>query len=114
MHVDEFEQHAKAVGLAVEHLKGTDGQVYLHLKPVGIAGGSHNGTECEVAILRTTESPWAPQAAVHVYPALVPMGQMNSQKSAVGPNWQYLSRRFDKMPTPKSFLAHLLKVLGET
>ncbi|HZR82576.1 MAG TPA: hypothetical protein VFD92_15885 [Candidatus Binatia bacterium] len=113
MTVDEFEQHVQRSGLVVERLT-VGGQIYLHLNGVRIAGGRHSGTECEVAILRTTEVPWAPEAAVHVRPHLVTMGQMNSQTSPVGSDWQYLSRRFDKPGTPKNFLAHILKVLAET
>jgi hypothetical protein len=113
MLVDDFERHVKEIGLVVERRSVGD-QVYLHLVGVRIAGGSHDATVCEVAILRTTESPWAPQTAVHVRPHLVTMGQMNSQNSPLGSDWQYLSRRFDKPSTPKNFYAHILKVLGET
>ncbi len=113
MHVDDFELHVASTGLTVERLTIGE-QVYLHIRAVTIAGGTHAGQECEVAILRTSEAPWAPQAAVHVRPHLVQMGQLNSQNSPVGADWQYLSRRFDRPPTPRSFLAFLLTVLGET
>lgn len=113
MTADEFEQHARTTGLVVERLIAGD-QEYIHLANLRIAGGSHDGTDCAVAILRTTEVPWAPQAAVHVRPHLVPMGQLSSQASPIGEDWQYLSRRFDKAGTPKNFMAHILKVLAET
>lgn len=112
MLVDEFEQHARDVGLTVNRVEvGT--QSYVHLSGVKVVGGTHDGQECDVAILRTRESPWVPQTAVHVRPHLTPMGQLNSQASPVGSDWQYLSRRFDRVPTPKSFLAHILTVLAE-
>jgi len=112
MLVDDFELHASAAGLVVGRLTVSD-QTYLHLKGIRIVGGTHDGKECEVAILRTTESPWVPQAAVHVRPHLVTMGQACSQASPVGTDWQYLSRRFDKAPSPRGFLAHIFTVLAE-
>jgi hypothetical protein len=113
MHVDDFETYAASVGLTVKRIT-VNAQTYLQLQGIRIDGGAHDGEACEVAVLRTMESPWAPQAAVHVKPHLVKMGEKASQASPVGEEWQYLSRRFDKTATPKNFLAHILTVLGET
>jgi hypothetical protein len=110
--VEDFERHATEVGLPVDHL-AVNGRTYVRLRGVRIGAGSHTGKECEVAILRTTESPWAPQAAIQVRPHLVRMGERNSQASPLGPDWQYLSRRFERKPTPKAFFAHILTVLAE-
>lgn len=41
------------------------------------------------------------------------MGTAASQASPLGPEWQYLSRRYDRVPNAKAFLAHVLTVLGE-
>ena len=112
MIVDDFEQHVRGFGLLVDHLLVGE-QAYVHLKNVRISAGTHAGSVCDVAILRTTEVPWAPQAAVHVKPHLVRMGERCSQASPVGPEWQYLSRRFERTPSPKHFYAHVLTVLGE-
>ena len=112
MLVDELEQYLSALGLVVQRLTLGE-QTYLHIKDVGIGGGTLDGKRCEVAILRTTETPWVPQAAVHVRPHLVTMGQASSQASPLGPDWQYLSRRFDKAPTSRAFLAFIYTVLGE-
>lgn len=112
MTIDEFEHHLESTGYAVESIK-VGAENYVIIKAVAISGGSRAGKSCDVAILRSTANPWVPQAAVHVRPHLVAMGTASSQASALGPDWQYLSRRFDRVPTPRSFLAHILTVLGE-
>lgn len=112
MTIDEFEQHLVSTGYAVESVSA-GGSSYIIIKAVPISAGSHAGKTCDVGILRSTDNPWVPQAAVHVQPHLVEMGKASSQASPLGSDWQYLSRRFDKVPTPKAFLAHILTVLGE-
>ena len=112
MTIDEFEQHLSSTGHAVESAKGGEDS-YVIIKSVPISAGSQAGKACDVGILRSIGNPWVPQAAVHVRPHLVEMGKASSQASPLGPDWQYLSRRFDKAPTPKAYLAHILTVLGE-
>jgi len=85
MIVDDFERHARDVGLPVDHLS-VGGQTYVHLKNIHVAAGTHTGAVCDIAILRTPEVPWAPQAAVHVRPHLVPMGEQCSHPSPLGPD----------------------------
>jgi len=70
-----------------------------------------NGTTYEVGFKRTAGTPWVPESALHVRPHRVPMGQLSSQVSPLGGDWQYLSRQFNRTPTPKSFVAHILSVL---
>jgi hypothetical protein len=41
------------------------------------------------------------------------MGEHASQASPIGSDWQYLSRRFDHVPTPRGFYAHMLTVVGQ-
>jgi len=111
--INDLEQHLGESGYVTEDLSAPDGSSYLVIKGVVIAGGSLAGISCDVAILRSTENPWVPQAALHVRPHLVPMGQHSTQASPLGPDWQYWSRRFDRVPAPRNFLAHVLTVLGE-
>lgn len=113
MIVDELETYVRDLGYEVEPITGADGSVYIVIKDIVIAGGSLAGTHCEVAILRSSENPWVPAAALHVRPHLVPMGHHTTQQSGIGPDWQYWSRRFDRVPTPKNIVAHVLTVLGE-
>lgn len=108
----EFEEHLASTGHTVQSAH-VNHESYLIIKAVPISAGSHAGKTCDVGILRSAANPWVPQAAVHVRPHLVKMGSASSQASPLGADWQYLSRRFDKVPTSKAFLAHILTVLGE-
>ena len=112
MTIDEFERHLVSIGYAIESADA-GGNSYAIIKAMPISTGSRAGKTCDVGILRSTANPWVPQAAVHVRPHLVEMGKASSQASPLGSDWQYLSRRFDKVPTAKAFLAHILTVLGE-
>jgi hypothetical protein len=112
MRIDDLEHYLTGVGHKLERLEAPDQQVYLVVRDIRIAGGILDGKTCDVAVLRTAEDLWVPQAALHVRPALLPMGQHNTQASPVGPEWQYWSRRFDRVPTPRSFFAHILTCLG--
>jgi len=112
MTIDEFERHLATTRHTFESTKVGD-ESYLIIKGLPISGGSLAGKSCDVGLLRSTANPWVPQAAVHVRPHLVEMGKASSQASNLGAEWQYLSRRFDKVPTPKGYLAHIFTVLGE-
>lgn len=110
---DDLETHLRTIGLATDTLE-CGGQAYLVIKGVRVPqGGSHAGEDCEVALLRSRDNPWLPEAKLHVRPHLTPMGQNASQPSPLGGAWQYLSRRFDKAPTPRTFYAHILTALSE-
>lgn len=113
MNVTDFEKHLADTGYKTE-LKAIGTETFIVIRNVVVPKGNNAGKTCDVAIKKTTETPWVPQSAVHVAPNLVPMGQASSQASPVGPGWQYLSRRYDRPPNPKAFLAHILTVLGET
>lgn len=113
MVINELEKHLSDVGYVTEHITASNGQVYLVIRNVQIAAGKLAGKTCDVAVLRSTGNPWIPQAAVQVRPHLVPMGHLATRASPLGPEWQYWSRRFDRVPTPRGFLAHILTVLGE-
>lgn len=112
MTIEEFEGHLKATSFQYE-TSVSNGTTFVVIKNVPISGGAHVGKVCDVGIIHSTANPWVPHPSVHVRPHLVPMGQRNSQASALGGDWQYLSRRFDRPPTAKNFLAHILTVLGE-
>src|SRR5689334_3455434 len=102
MTVEDFERHLAQNSFTSAPLRGNDGADYICLKGMVIPAGPLSGRTCDVAILKMPGAPWTPQTAVHVRPALVRMGDQNSQASAIGPEWQYLSRRFDKVPTPRN------------
>jgi hypothetical protein len=108
----ELESHLIEIGLSIESL-GPNEQSFMVIKNVRIPGGSHDGELCEVAIRRSDQNPWLPEAQIHVRPHLTPMGQNSSQASPLGTEWQYLSRRFDPPPTPRTYYAFILTALGE-
>ncbi len=109
----EFILHLRATGHDTEE-QAVNGSTFVIIRGLIITGGANEGKQCDVGILRSAANPWVPQAAVHVRPHLVPMGKACSQASPLGSEWQYLSRRFDKSPTPQAFTAHILTILGET
>jgi hypothetical protein len=109
---DELETHLRQAGLSVENVI-VDGQAWLVISDFPINGGSHDGEVCDVALRRSDQNPWAPEAQIHVKPHLVAMGQRNSQTSPLGADWQYLSRRFDDPPQPHTYLAFLISALEE-
>jgi|SRR6185369_1538833 len=106
MTLDDLDKHLIAIGRSVEDKTvGTD--VYTVIKGFAVS----NGNTYDVAVKRTGGTPWLPEAALHVHPHRVPMGQSASQGSPLGGEWQYLSRRFERAPTAQSFVAHILTVL---
>jgi hypothetical protein len=112
MTLSDLEQYLMKIGLRTDDLT-VAGQSYLVITGVRIPRGSHEGQLCEVAVRRTSDNPWLPEAKLHVRPHLAPTGQRNTLQSPLGTEWQYLSRRFDRAPTARSFFAHILTVLGE-
>lgn len=106
MTLDDLDKHVIAIGKSTE-TKTVGSDVYTVIK----AFTPSNGETYEVAIKRTAGSPWLPEAALHVRPHRVKMGENSSQDSPLGKDWQYLSRRFERPPTATSFIAHILTVL---
>jgi hypothetical protein len=111
---EDLEDHLRALGLTVESITGTDGQPYTVVRGFAIPAGSLRGRICDVGVHRVTTVPYAPPAAIHTRPALLPMTTdepYRTQASPIGPEWQYRSRRFDRPATPRTFWAHVLTVL---
>jgi hypothetical protein len=111
----ELESYVRSTGLSVQdHTpNGEAGEVWMVVGGILLAVGPHEGTECEVAIRRSDQVPWAPDTKIHVRPHLAVMGQHSSQASEVGADWQYLSRRFDGVPTPAAYMAFIRSALEE-
>jgi len=113
MTIDEFETYVAGLGHVVEPLAGADGQTYTVIRSVRDPAGALAARTCDVAILRNGSVPYIPPSAIHTRPALVPMGTLATQPSAIGPEWQYWSRRFDRPVTAKGLWIHILTILGE-
>jgi E2/UBC family protein E len=114
MTAEDFEEYLRSIGVAVETIMGDDGQPYTVVRGFAIPAGSLHGRTSDVAIHRVTTVPYAPPAAIHTNPALLPMTMdepYKTQASPIGSEWQYWSRRFDRPPTPRGFWAHVLTVL---
>jgi hypothetical protein len=112
MRFDDFEHYLASLGLQANRVD-QGGQPYLVIQDFEIPDGTHAGENCDVAILASSDTPWVAPPAIHVKPHLVTMGQQASQPSPLGPDWQYLSRRFEPAPQPRTFHTHILTVLGE-
>lgn len=113
---DDLDNYLKAIGLTVELVTGKDNNVYTVVRDIKISKGSFAGKTCDVAIPRPAGEPYVLPAVLHVRPALLPMNSsapISTQASGVGEKWQYWSRRFDPVPTPKAIWTHVLTVLGE-
>ena len=57
--------------------------------------------------------PYVLPSSIHTRPALLKMGEYNTQQSPIGPEWQYWSRRLDKPPSPAVIWAHIISALTE-
>lgn len=112
MNIIDFEKHLADAGYTFEIRKDSANEDFIVIKGIVPTTGNNKGTSFDVGIKRTTETPWVPQSAVHVQPAIP--GAAASQGSPLGAGWQYLSRRYERPPTPKAFLAHILTVVGQT
>jgi hypothetical protein len=106
MQLEDLETHLASVGLDHENTQGGS-DTFLVIQKIMAS----DGVTYDVGVKRTAGTPWVPESALHVRPHRVPMGQNSSQGSPLGGEWQYLSRQFNRPPTPKSFLAHVLTVL---
>jgi hypothetical protein len=111
---EELESYIKSTGLLVQDLILGE-EEWIIVGGIQLTAGPHAGTVCEVAIPRSKAVPWAPEAKIHVRPHLVPMdaAKYASRPSSVGDDWQYLSRRFDPVPTPAGYMAFVLSALEE-
>jgi hypothetical protein len=111
-----LEQHLRGLGFTVEATQDVHGQPYIVVRDVTVPAGALAGTTCDVALARCQTIPYVVPPAIHTRPALVPMdmsGPLKTQASALGTDWQYWSRRYDRPPTPQRVWAHVLTVLGE-
>ena len=114
MSPEDFDEYVRSIGYKVELQQGTDGNVYTVVLGLRIPNGTLAGRVCDVGVLRPTGTPYVMPAAIHTRPALVPMdmqGPIKTQASPLGSDWQYWSRRLDRVPTPQVIWTHILTVL---
>lgn len=110
---EDLDMYLQGLGLEVEAIQDANGAWYTLIRDIVIARGSLTGLTCDVAIVRCATTLYVTPSAIHTRPAMLPMGQRNTQASALGVDWQYWSRRLDRVPTPHAIWTHVLTVLGE-
>lgn len=113
---DDLDHYLKEIGLTVETLTGADNNQYTTVRDFTIPKGALAGKICDIAIPRPAGEPYVLPAVLHIRPALLPMDSSPphaTQSSGLEPEWQYWSRRLDRVPTPKNIWTHIVTVLGE-
>jgi hypothetical protein len=116
MNASELESFIAGLSYQVEHLSGQDGNSYTVVRNFTPPTGSLAGQIFDVAFLRIMAEPYPFPAALHTRPALVPMNTaapLATQASGIGPDWQYWSRRYDRVPTPRGIWTHILTIFSE-
>lgn len=117
MTADDLENYLSELGLLVERVSDVNGTEYTTVREFAIPAGSLRGKRCDVALQRVETTPYAVPAAIHTRPALVAMdmvGPLKTRPSPLGADWQYWSRRFDHVPSPRAVWAHILTVLCDS
>lgn len=112
----DLEEHLRSLGHVIEAAQDSSGHPYIVVREVTLPIGDLAGTECDIALARCQTVPYVVPPAIHTRPALVPMdmsGPHKTQSSALGADWQYWSRRFDRPPTPQAVWTHVLTVFNE-
>jgi hypothetical protein len=112
----ELEEYLRGLGLTVEAAQDRSGHPYIVVRDFVIPCGPLAERTCDVALARCQTIPYVVPPAIHTRPALVRMdmtGPLKTQSSALGGDWQYWSRRFDRVPTPQAVWTHVLTVLSQ-
>jgi Prokaryotic E2 family E len=116
MNAEDLESFLRELGLVVDVITSPNGADFIVIHDVRVTDGPRVGAACDVAIARSTAVPFLVASAIHTRPPLAPMdtvGPLKTQKSELGDNWQYWSRRYDHPVTPKLIWTHVLSVLNE-
>jgi hypothetical protein len=112
----ELEEYLRSLGLKVESAQDNSGHPYIVTRDFVIPCGPLVGRTCDVALARCQTNPYVVPPAIHTRPALVRMdmtGPLKTQASPLGADWQYWSRRFDRVPTPQAVWTHVLTVFSQ-
>lgn len=112
----ELEEYLRGLGLAVEATQDSSGHPYIVARNVVIPCGPLADRTCDIALARCQTIPYVMPPAIHTRPALVPMdmaGPLRTQPSSLGPEWQYWSRRFDRVPAPQAVWTHVLTIFHQ-
>ena len=98
-------------------IQGSDGHQYIVIRNYAIQLGGLKDKQCDVAFMHAVASPYVFPSAIHTKPHLLPMDMNNvkikTQKSSIGSDWQYWSRRLDHQPTPKNIVTHIATIFRD-
>jgi len=109
---EELVAYLESLGRKVETPDLPSGR-WIILPEYSIVAGTLAGQTRDIAIQWMPQVPYVPPSAIHVRPAVVPMGTHNAQQSPLGADWQYLSRVLRVPPTPQAWLVHINTIFSE-
>lgn len=113
---DDLVMYLRGLGLEVEATQDSGHAPYIVVRDVTVTAGTLAGHVCDVALARCQSVPYMCPPAIHTRPVLVAMdmaGPLKTQASPLGAEWQYWSRRFDRVPSPQLIWTHVLSILTE-
>lgn len=116
MTFEDIEDFIRSLGHTVETLTDSSNVRYTHVREFEIPSGTLRGRVCDIAIQQVLATPYVPPSGIHTCPTF--LGRDSSpipatQVSPLGGEWQYWSRRYDHVPTPRSFWTHVQTILCE-
>lgn len=103
----------RAMGMQVEAAPQIGG-VIIHNHAVPI--GKRAGDVVDVGVAGVFDFPMTPPVGLHIHAAYGTIGVNNVMQSALGPDWQYWSRRFADWNQKRgvhSIVAFVNRVLGD-
>jgi hypothetical protein len=113
----DLDAYLASLGLKVELLDNGQGTQFTVVRDFEIPSGGLRGKRCDIALSRSTATPYVMASAIQTRPPLVAMDNaapLATQHSpTLGADWQYWSRRYDHEINPQRIWAHVLTVLGD-
>lgn len=112
---EDLETHLRQLGFTVQQVHAA-GAIFTVVSDYQITTGSRAGRTCDIALQYSVAVPYVAPAAIHTRPPLVPMdmsGNLRTQVSSLGPDWQYWSRLLRGQPTPQAMVAHIATIFSE-
>lgn len=98
-------------------IQGLDNHQYVVIKDYVIQLGGLKDKQCDVAFMDAIATPYVFPSVIHTKPHLLPMDMNNvkikTQKSPIGSDWQYWSRRLDHPHTPKNIVTHIATIFRD-
>lgn len=115
---EEIISYLKSLNWSIHTIQGQqDHKQYAWIRDYEIQLGGLQNKKCDIAFEHVTNIPYVFPSAIHTRPHLLPMSTQDrtiaTQKSPIGPEWQYWSRRLDKPHTPKNIVTHIATIFRD-